>query len=954
MIVGKLMVVLGLDSKGFNSGLSSATGKTTAFAKATDKTFKAIGKAAKIGLFAVSAAFIKGSIDAAKFEKALANVSTMLDKTTLPLMKDFEKGILSLSEAYGESTDALAKGLYDILSASIPAAKALDVLEVSAQAAKAGLTDTGVAADAITTLMNSFQDATKDASFYSDILFSAVKFGKTTFAELAPVIGNVAKVMQVAGGTAEDMAGMLAIMTRNGIKTRVAVTSLRGVVSALIKPSEALTEELGGMTVKADGFRAVMDKIGSLPATDLAEMFPNIRALTGVVVAAKDLGAEVEKINDLMADGSPTIIALEKQMNTLAFIWDQFKATLKATSIAIGDELLPQIKDILKTTTAWLKENKEGFANFAKTTLKAIKDILSFMFRFKEAILGVGSAILGLMALGKVTALMTSFGIATSISMGPVAAIAVAIGLLVAAFFKVRKSLRDYREEQELLDKAAKGRLGLTEDYNDAIELQKNKIADLIEVNKTSNQYMEGTGRTSRRNMEIANQAHQEKLQQMNEELAKMEHWAKKKADQDQAVKNAREEKALADQLAFYNEQARIAASAASAEEKASLLRQLEANRKADLADAEAQAKADAEAELKRIADIQKAKEDEVASIRKALFLAAETEDEFYERQKVRLLEIGDLTEKEVIDYLTIKYPKALKSAEQATIDFYDSEDEEATDYVDNVLVPTTESFVEKWTNAVNAVKEVFTQMYSAITGVADQYFTNMFSKLKKEEANKKKITSDERKRIEKLYDDELISEEEYQKQIKIINDQELADEKTIANKRYDIELKQFNAKKALSITELIMNTAVAMSEAWKVGPVAGPILAAFIGGLGAVQVGLIASQEPPPAPSFIRGGVIDKMINSGVFSGKPGIDTNNVNLTSGEFVMPPQQTLDNIDELEAMRSGEGGKSITINPMPLTVAIEGKAVYSAVIEFMTDGSDRGEYRINPKVIGELT
>jgi len=247
MIVGKLMVVLGLDSTGFNTGLNTASGKTTLFAKASDKTFKAISKAAKIGMLAVSAAFIKGAIDAAKFEKALANVSTMLDKTTMPIMKDFKKGILDMSEAYGESTDALAKGLYDILSASIPASKALDVLEVSAKAAKAGLTDTGVAADAITTLMNSFQDATKDASFYSDILFATVKFGKTTFEELAPVVGNVAKLMQVAGGTAEEMAGMLAIMTRNGINTRVAVTGLKGVVSALIKPSEALTEELDGI-----------------------------------------------------------------------------------------------------------------------------------------------------------------------------------------------------------------------------------------------------------------------------------------------------------------------------------------------------------------------------------------------------------------------------------------------------------------------------------------------------------------------------------------------------------------------------------------------------------------------------------------------------------------------------------------------------------------------------------
>ena len=50
MIVGKLMVVLGLDSKGFNTGIDTATGKTSRFAKATNKTFKLLGKAAKAGM----------------------------------------------------------------------------------------------------------------------------------------------------------------------------------------------------------------------------------------------------------------------------------------------------------------------------------------------------------------------------------------------------------------------------------------------------------------------------------------------------------------------------------------------------------------------------------------------------------------------------------------------------------------------------------------------------------------------------------------------------------------------------------------------------------------------------------------------------------------------------------------------------------------------------------------
>jgi len=952
MIVGKLTVLLGLDSKGFTTGINSATGKTTLFAKATDKTFKAIGKAAKIGMLAVAAAFVKGTVDAAKFEKALANVSTMLDKKTMPMMKTFEKGMLNLSEAYGESTDTLAKGLYDILSASIPAAQAMDVLETSAQAARAGLTDTGVAADAITTLMNSFGDASKDANYYSDILFSTVKLGKTTFGELAPVIGNVAKLMDVAGGTAEDMAGMLSIMTRNGIDTRVAVTSLRGVVSALIKPSEALTNELGGMTVKADGFRAVMDKIGSLPATDLAKMFPNIRALSGVVIAAKDLGTEVEKINGLMADGSPTMIALEKQTNTLAFMWDQFKKTLSATSIAIGNELMPMMKEILTDTTQWLKDNREGFAKFAKTTLEGIKKLVNTIFNLKEIILGAGTAILGLMVLSKIIPLMKSLGIATSVSLGPISAIAIAVGLLIGAFFKLRSEMRKLEDQETLVDNAMKGNLRSSEDYNDAIDIQQQKIQGIIATYMKQQDAISSRSEVRGRDSELAAKAHQERLAEARKELTVIVGNADKFIKVEEEKRKILEAEELEKQQIFYDEQARIAASNASDAEKAALKRQLVAEEKQrleDLAAAEEKAAQDKIDLAQSVADVQMR---ENLKIDEMLWQASASESDRIERRRGELEELGRSYE-DIARILKIEFPEAAAEAAEGMDMFWDREMEHMgtfTEKVDEVVL----TWQEKWTEAVNAVSEVFNLLYSSMTGTVNQYFTNMFAKLKTEEAAKTKKTSKERKQVEKLYKDEIISEEEYQKQIDAIDAQVAEDEKKAAKKRYELEKQQFNVSKGMNIAQALMNTAQAVTQALTVAMPFGAILAGIVGALGAVQVGFIASQQPPPAPAFIRGGLVDNMIAGGVVRGNPGIDTNNIAVTNREYVMPPQQTADNLEELEAMRSGEGGGGVVINPMPLSINIEGKSIFDATIEFFTDESDLGSYRINPKVLGATT
>ena len=905
MIVGKLTVLLGLDSKGFTTGINSATGKTTAFAAATDKTFKAISKAAKIGMLAVGAAFIKGAVDAAKFEKALANVSTMLDKTTMPIMKDFEKGILAMSEAYGESTDALAKGLYDILSASVPASQALNVLEVSAKAAKAGLTNTGVAADAITTLMNSFGDATKDANYYADIMFATVKFGKTTFGELAPVIGNVAKLMQVAGGTAEDMAGMLAIMTRNGIKTRVAVTSLRGVVNALIKPSAALIAELGGMTVKADGFRAVMDKVGSLSAVDLAELFPNVRALTGVVVAAKDLGDEVDKITSLMAEGSPMMAAFDKNMSTFAATWDRFKATLKATSITIGNELLPIFKTMFESMIGWFQDNREGFANFAKTTLGGIRKLVNIIIGLKEILLGAGAAVMSLMVLSKVTALMAAFGVATSIALGPVALIAASVTLLIAGFFKLKKELKEEKEEQQLLNEAMEGGVSTSEEYDKALEIQVGKLHDIQNAHAGNIQRMERSGMVTKAQMDISQKSYDANTRNEQDKINLIVANRNKQAALDKELADQEKAKAEKARAEFIAEQNRITALNIAETEKAELLRRNEAEEKQRLEDFETEKEQAALDEAQRAQD----KIDDLAKFRMALFEASATKEELWEVEKERLEELG-ATQEEILAWYDEKFPEAVTTA--------------------------TEAFTEKFTKATDDVKKVFSLLYSSLTGTTNQYFANMFSKLDKETATKKKNAKDT-----------ITDEDELAAALAEID-------KEAAKKKYDLELKQFNTSKAMNIAQALMNTAEAISKALTLGPILGIVMAGIVGALGAVQIGLIASQAPPPAP-FIRGGLTDKMISGGAVRGNPGIDTNNVALTNREYVMPPQQSMDNFDELEDMRAGgSGGKNITIMPAHVELIMDDRSVGTAVIEFMTEESDRGGFRINPKVLGALT
>ncbi|GAJ20724.1 unnamed protein product, partial [marine sediment metagenome] len=218
------------------------------------------------------------------------------------------------------------KGLYDILSASIPPAEALGVLEVSARAAAAGITDTGVAADAITTILNSYGFSADQAGMVSDKLFAIVKEGKTTFAELAPSIGKVAATASISGLSFDDLGASIATITRAGIRSEEAMTAINGVLRSFLSPTTEAMEaakgfglELNTNTLRTEGLTGVMGKLTNATAEQLAAIFPNIRGLKGMAAALGDAEGYAKSYALMLNSAGLTQEAFAKQSATLNF-----------------------------------------------------------------------------------------------------------------------------------------------------------------------------------------------------------------------------------------------------------------------------------------------------------------------------------------------------------------------------------------------------------------------------------------------------------------------------------------------------------------------------------------------------------------------------------------------------------------------------------------------------------
>ena len=123
------------------------------------------------------------------------------------------------------------------------------------------------------------------------------------------------------------------------------------------------------------------------------------------------------------------------------------------------------------------------------------------------------------------------------------------------------------------------------------------------------------------------------------------------------------------------------------------------------------------------------------------------------------------------------------------------------------------------------------------------------------------------------------LAEEEKQKKIQEVK-------REAALETYEIQKKQFEVNKAIAIVQTIINTAQAViAQFANPTPFAGAILAALAAATGAAQIAVIASQPPPPRPSFATGVIgLDG-------AGTATSDSIDARLSRGESVMTAKAT---------------------------------------------------------------
>lgn len=431
---GAAYVELFTEDNQFVRGLNAAKKRLETFGKsATDIGKKMLGAGAFIG-----APFLAGVKVFADFEQEMAMVSTALEKPR-QYMETFSKGIRDMSVDFGESTGVLAKALHSILEASVPPQRALNVLKVSAKAAKGGLTDVGTAADTITTILNAYGLSASKAADVSDWLFAIAKNGRTSFAELAGSIGPIASLAGTVGLSMNELGAAIALMTKKGLKTEGAINAIQGVILSFISPSKdaaeaarALGFNMSSATLRSEGLAKIFDKIKTLPPETLSKLFPD-KTLKGILPLLRNMGEFTGNIYAMNKRAGTTESAYSKMSNTLSMSFARLKQAGVEILTVLGETLSKPIKkaaDItlkyVKTIIQWMSENKRLLV-----TVAAIAGVIGTL---GAVLLGVAVAaktvavIFGIIS-GAFALLGSTIGVIGSI----LAAIATPVGITVVA-----------------------------------------------------------------------------------------------------------------------------------------------------------------------------------------------------------------------------------------------------------------------------------------------------------------------------------------------------------------------------------------------------------------------------------------------------------------------------------------------------------------------------------------
>lgn len=364
---------------------SEWTDKASSTLKNLGSELENAGKKASVASGVIVAAGTASVKAAGDFQVGMNKVNTLDLNASQEKITGIKDAIIDLSSETGVSATAIADSTYAMGSALGELKdNTVDYVEIATKAAIGGFTDTEVAVDGLTTVMNTYGMTTvEEMSRVSDQMLTAQNLGKTTFGEIASSVGNVIPIFKQAGGSTEELFAAYAILTKNGIATSQATTGLKAALSNIVKPTKDASDMAAKLGIDFTmthmqnvGFAQFMNEIGEACGGDVEKMsalFGSTEALNAMLVLTSTDGmTQYNSAVESMGDASGATESAFQQMNSgISAQFEILKTSLVNIGIQIGEILIPLITPLLE----WLQNVVTWFGNLDTGTKQTIVTI---------------------------------------------------------------------------------------------------------------------------------------------------------------------------------------------------------------------------------------------------------------------------------------------------------------------------------------------------------------------------------------------------------------------------------------------------------------------------------------------------------------------------------------------------------------------------------------------------
>ena len=477
--LGSAVGYLLLDTKGFESGFNSALGAVKIMqsqsATAGDK-FAAMGSAmttvgggltrrVTLPLIGVGAASVT---TAAKFESSMSQVQATLGVTSdamselngqsVNTMEALENLALNMGATTKFSASEAAYAINSLAMAGYDVQEIYDALPEVLSLASAGAIDLEYATQLVANGLNVMGMGTEHAKELADKLAvtSTKAYGAVSdFGEGLLIAGAQASLCNVS---LTDTLTALGILGDNGIAASEGGTYLRNTLKNLYTPTEDAAkalEELGVTTANSDGtlrdFQVVLQDLDAaldgLTDEERIEYMSRIFDTRTISAANALLENSGERWDELSYSIDNASGAAEKmadtQLDNLSGQLTILKSSLESAAIAIGNVLLPVIKQL----TNGIQKALNWFNNLSTTQKRIIVTILGVVSAIGPLLVIFGKLSTGISAIIGLFSGTGGLAAAMSLLTGPIGAIIAAVGLLAAAWATDFGGIREVTEE---------------------------------------------------------------------------------------------------------------------------------------------------------------------------------------------------------------------------------------------------------------------------------------------------------------------------------------------------------------------------------------------------------------------------------------------------------------------------------------------------------------------------